>query len=407
MKYAKILNNLVNTEHIEEYGHKNLKSNQECHLKDKYKFGVDNFVRNTNFTKIVKKPAFTLAEVLVSLVILGLVAVMVIPSTTKKTTERQNRTKIAKAIETYNKLIDKVVIENGITTTSSLNSLLRANGGEIYTKPQMRTYIRGLERGSDEYNAAVEQYNQDLNIYNQNLAQNGCANARKYFNVSDTNAQNKCIFKTKDGLWWNMLTASSTIVAFKEETLLDNRISTIASDYDDHRAFYFTATVDSNGSWRTNYVTSSMDLDNKLKTEKAYDYAFNKVNTMRKCTAERTTNCMGKLTGSSTPVHFGKDGMPDYAYKGCDSSMSNCKCQYKMMGEYKDNVGTYGMFFIPEKGEKSDCVHINSSSNRKCPVLYYSYSGRIFSWECEGMNDIVYEDAYNEYGEYIDIYLGD
>ena len=62
----------------------------------------------------VKKEGFTLAEVLITLSILGVVAAITVPSLINKQTESANRTKVKKAMAAYEKALTQMVIENDI-----------------------------------------------------------------------------------------------------------------------------------------------------------------------------------------------------------------------------------------------------------------------------------------------------
>ena len=59
-----------------------------------------------------KKQGFTLAEVMIVLVVLGIVAILTVPSVVKKYFEAQERTKIKKSMAAYDTAINKMVIEN-------------------------------------------------------------------------------------------------------------------------------------------------------------------------------------------------------------------------------------------------------------------------------------------------------
>ena len=61
-----------------------------------------------------KKAAFTLAETLIVLVILGVVAAITIPALVRNQMEAQNRTRIKKAMTVYDMLINKIVVENNL-----------------------------------------------------------------------------------------------------------------------------------------------------------------------------------------------------------------------------------------------------------------------------------------------------
>lgn len=163
------------------------------------------------------KKGFTLAEVLVALTILGIVAMLVVPGLTNKSQTMAKRVKIKKALSVYESAINTIITENNLPqTTSSLNSFIK---------------------NDDE-----------------------CSNAYKYFKAIKKNG---CQFQTSDGLWWDVgtnATMSNAIVAFKKAADLKKAK---ASSYTDYSAFYFITDFDDFGTPRIldlNYGYNAPDI---------------------------------------------------------------------------------------------------------------------------------------------------
>jgi len=132
---------------------------------------------DTNNTKIgIGKKAFTLAELLIVLSIIGIVASMTVPSALHNSIEKRNIVKVKKAVTVYEQTIQSIIIENNILS-----------------------------------DAALSQWADSKN-------KNNCSNTSQYFKISDGNG---CIFKTSDGLWWDIDNISKPIIALKENDLTD------------------------------------------------------------------------------------------------------------------------------------------------------------------------------------------
>ena len=67
-----------------------------------------------------KHKAFTLAETLITLVILGIIAAITIPALVRNHVENANRTKLKKAMTVYDTALSKIIIENGIKSNDGL-----------------------------------------------------------------------------------------------------------------------------------------------------------------------------------------------------------------------------------------------------------------------------------------------
>ena len=127
---------------------------------------------------LLYKKAFTLAEVIMVLAILGIVAAITVPATIKNTTDRANRVKVRKALTVYEALIEKTRIENNLQSLEEINNWTNNDGN--------------------------------------------CTNGRKYFKIikefNDNNTPS-CKFMTSEKLWWDISTISKPIISFKKEDL--------------------------------------------------------------------------------------------------------------------------------------------------------------------------------------------
>lgn len=174
------------------------------------------------------RKAFTLAETLIVLVILGIVAAITIPALVRRHVESSNRTRIKKAMTVYDTAINKMVVENGIKSNDAL----------------------------------INEFNADKN-------NNSCAKSRAYFKTSQDGA-NDCIFKASDGIWWNISDINHPIIAFNEDDLTDE----IASG-DTNRAFKLVGYLDDNGSLRVSDLAKA-EGDNQEYLTKLYNFMNSK-----------------------------------------------------------------------------------------------------------------------------------
>ena len=142
-----------------------------------------------------RKIGFTLAEVLITLTILGITVGIVIPSVMKNYDKTLKKTKIKKAMATYDNAINQITVLQRI------------------------------------YNA------KDLNNYANEDGQ--CTNLKTYFKTVKSNG---CKFKTPDGVYWDFTKANKPIVAFKEKDLKTQTAYNV-NNYD---AFYFVTAFQNN-----------------------------------------------------------------------------------------------------------------------------------------------------------------
>lgn len=335
------------------------------------------------------KKAFTLVEIITVITILGVVAAIIIPNAIKSTTEKSNKTKVAKAITTYDRLIQTFIIENNLqVSTSILNKLGRYNKMTLPNNVASRLeYTKGLQRGSDEYNAALSQRDQDLQAYDNEINSGECENIRKYFKIStysfkdkrtnrNITMSTKCMFKA-GGLWWDVTNISKTIIATIPEVLTDEEgnknvnIDDIALNYDDKRAFYLNTIQDKNGSYLTNNATKNDSVEVQIQNFKAYDYAFNKSSiTYLPCTKTRTKSCtnsgnIGYSYKNGKPAaidlsHKNEKGEYDEYYRFCSSnSVDTCKCKYVKVNDVNPSTANKEVYMITQNSLDTCLAAIN------------------------------------------------
>ena len=116
--------------------------------------------------------AFTLAETLITLTILGVVAAITVPSLINKYSEAANRTKVKKAMAAYEKALNQMIIENDIKGTI--------------------TAVQGFAVGN-------------------------CDETSKYFKTIETITNNKCRFKTADRVWWDITDIEHPIIMLNDD----------------------------------------------------------------------------------------------------------------------------------------------------------------------------------------------
>ena len=173
----------------------------------------------------------------------------------QRQTERTNKTKIKKALATYEAVINKIVIENN--------------------------YIRSTE---------------ELDKYIKN--DTNCSNADNYFKSTKKEG---CVFRTADGLWWDIgrnATFSKAFVSFdKKKLYISNAINEIETD-----TFYFQTEFDENGGIRIlDYEYGWQSGQNSMisNSRKVYNYIGNELS-LKLCGEGEKKSCIEKTSGDDT-----------------------------------------------------------------------------------------------------------
>ena len=262
----------------------------------------------------MKKYAFTMAEVISVLVILGIVAIITIPNIYKKVTEKVKKVKIEKALSVYHSAISEISHVNRKYTADDLNAYINSDGN--------------------------------------------CTKAYEYFKVVQKDG---CQFMTADKLWWDIGQNGSitkTIVAFNKKDLTAEK----AYDLNSYKAFVFTAGV-YNDSLVIVDPESGRNSGNFLMwimSQKVYDYLNNTESGIKYCpigaSAEERKGCLF-LSGSENAdcttrdergnisrnrciySYKDADGKTAYVFENCGPGF-NCDYVYKTV-DVEDSTGEY------------------------------------------------------------------
>ena len=171
-----------------------------------------------------RKAAFTLAETIIALTVLGIVAAITVPQVVRRQIEAANRAKIKKVMTIFDFLMNKLTTENN----------LKSNG-------------------------AVEEW-----------ADDNCQNTANYFKVvkkaeNPKEGKDFCRFRTADGVWWDIENIMSPTVALKESELDNPEAKT---------TFNLKAWFDNVGL-RVDDL-NAVPEENKLALQKLYNYVSGK-----------------------------------------------------------------------------------------------------------------------------------
>ena len=167
------------------------------------------------------RKAFTLAETMIVIVVLGIIATLTIPALVNKNKESVAKTKVRKAMAAYESALNKMIIENDLKSDDTLTAWAGAN----------------------------------------------CANSTNYFKKVQGDG---CIFKTSDGIWWNISDIERPLIAFKQDDLDQTK----ANAENDMSAFVLVGRFGTDGSLRVDdlaYETANDTANSKAQVEKLYN----------------------------------------------------------------------------------------------------------------------------------------
>ena len=199
------------------------------------------------------KTAFTLAEILITISILGIIVAITIPAALKSQTEALNRTKVKKAMSTYEKIINNIVAEKGLETQRAFNSWAKNDASE--------------------------------NDYSEQLS---------YFKIAEKSAIDglrNCRFKTSDGIWWDICAQCNNIAnpiiildeKLKNESRDDLEVYARREKDSNGKKLYVYALLskrDNSGVLRVNdngYINSDGTYNQKLYMNKLYNFLAKKL----------------------------------------------------------------------------------------------------------------------------------
>ena len=211
---------------------------------------LNRFFANAQNNEVVlcqKHAAFTLAETLTVLAIMGVVAALTIPSLYSRHTQSLNRTKIKKAMTVYDAAVKIMKAEN-----------------KLYNETKFDNFVNRLRN---------------------------CGNTSKYFIKT---AGDGCQFKTSDGIWWDITNIKKPVIAFSQKALND----AIASSADYKNSFYFVSSFDNENILRVNDIgyESENNTPNAQFLATLYDF----VNKTEKYSTELANNTSESNTNNST-----------------------------------------------------------------------------------------------------------
>ena len=209
------------------------------------------------------KRAFNLAETLTTMVILGIIAVIVIPNLINRQVEDANRTKVKKAMAAYEKAINFIILENDIKSTEELKAF-----GEEENCKFSKTYFKTVQDGT-----------------------------------------NNCIFKTADKVWWDITDLTNPIIILKDSQLNKSsaELQTLAKNVNDKTVFALVGRFDDLGTLRVNDNAYEQGLDNNFTNQKYVGKLWyfitqstSVLTGFQKCQAEGATTCTITANGIST-----------------------------------------------------------------------------------------------------------
>ena len=210
-----------------------------------------------------KSRAFTLAETLITVVILGIVAAILVPNLINRQVENANRTKVKKAMAAYEKAINFIILENDIKSTEELKEF-----GEEETCKFSKAYFKTVQDG-----------------------------------------KNDCIFKTADRVWWNITDLTNPIIILKDSQKDKSKteLQTLAKDVNDKTVFSMVGRFDDLGTLRVNDNAYEQSLSNNFTNQKYVGklwYFITQSSSVLigfdKCNVEKTKTCVITIDGVST-----------------------------------------------------------------------------------------------------------
>ncbi len=234
-----------------------------------------------------------------AVVLLGVIAVITVYNVYNKQTQSQNRAKVKKAMATYETMLNKVIIENQIKTDGELVQWADA----------------------DE----------------------GCANVKNYFKITQTDGNNPCQFKTSDKVWWDVSNIERPMIAIDDDYL----VPIYAESKEINYAFYMVGRFDEQGILRINDNNYEQSLKVNTKNIEAQIKLWTFISSGKykdKCDKDAGCSAMrdyGKSCSSGSVnayneacytkqvsgelLVWGEDGKMKIALSGCDASGKNCK----------------------------------------------------------------------------------
>ena len=246
-------------------------------------------------SKILKNNGFTLAETMIVVVVLGIIATLTIPALVNKNKESVAKTKVRKAMAAYESALNKMIIENDLKSDDTLTAWA----------------------GNSD---------------------NGCANSTNYFKKVQGDG---CIFKTSDGIWWDISNIERPLIAFKQDDLITEK----ANAANDKTAFVLVGRFGNDGSLRVDdlaYETTNDTANSKAQVEKLY-------------------SLLGLKSSSA-----GGGNEPQSIFSGCDPTQLTCTI---------DGI-TYTRGIIEEDLTETYCTYNEETDEDNCDNISTANAGK-------------------------------
>ena len=321
------------------------------------------------------KNGFTLSETLIVVIVLGIIATLTIPALVNKNKESVAKTKVRKAMAAYESALNKMIIENDLKSDDTL----AAWAGD---------------------------------------AENNCANSTNYFKKVQGDG---CIFKTSDGIWWDISNIERPVISFKEiNTANATQITTNANNANDKTAFVLVGRFGTDGSLRVDdlaYETANDTANSKAQVEKLYSLLglkttnagsvetiscddddivckYKRGDTLPTCTGIEKKSCViyedeELHMGEMAYVVYNKNGKEVCIYYLANDNDGNEYKQMEYFYDEEDNLISMTDISIDSNGKK----YVSLSATRNSDGSYT----QIFSKESS--NGEIYVWGYAEYDE--------
>ena len=158
--------------------------------------------KELKWVKNIKK-GFTLAEVLITLTILGVVAAITVPSILQNQQQSANKTKVKKAIAVYENALEQMRVVNSLANVDALKNYVNKDGS--------------------------------------------CTTGKSYFKVVK-DGTNACTFQTGDKVWWNISDIGKTIIAV-DDKCVDSAPTSDKNNACYNKSFYLTVEDSADGKF--------------------------------------------------------------------------------------------------------------------------------------------------------------
>ena len=314
--------------------------------------------RSLSFARNDSKAAFTLAETLITLTILGVIAAITVPMLINKQIEAANRTKVKKAMAVYEKAFNQMIIDYDIKSSSAL---------------------------ANEFPVDYD-----------------CTKFAKYFKITEGSG---CRFKTSDGVWWDISSISKPIIIldknYKDADWSDLRDG-YAETWEEENGkmayvFGMTSTIDNKGILRINdkaFVDSELNQPNDQKClAKLYSFINNTEDLDLKYSKPCPNQCdvVATLSGGSSGC------------SGCSFEFNYGGNDIDIMFDNNGNLykATYSDIFYdePDLGDGFDSVrkHTINADLSETVTAYYPTGEKYYDSSCSriDINTMECEDNAN------------